>query len=77
MRYTFRFTSVFSLINISRAVFLSLIASLQLSEKYGLLKRFGTADVLGIVSSAMSLRMEVNNEIISTIHGRSVKTSAA
>ena len=37
----------------------SLIASLQMSEKHGLLKRFGTAV---IVSSAMSFKMEVNKE---------------
>ena len=40
-----------------------LIASLQISENHGLLKRFGTAEVLGIVSSAMSFKMEVNKDM--------------
>ena len=36
--------SVGSRLNISRALLRSLIASLQMSENYGLLKRFGTAE---------------------------------
>ena len=32
----------------------------------GLLKRFGTAEVLGIVSSAMSFKMEVNKDMASS-----------
>ena len=31
---------------------------MQMSENHGLLKRFGTAEVLGIVSSAMSFKMQ-------------------
>ena len=41
----------------------SLIACLQMSENHGLLKRFGTAEVLGMVSSAMSFKMEVNKDM--------------
>ena len=32
----------------------------QMSENYGLLRRFGTAEVLGIVSSGMSFTTDVN-----------------
>ena len=49
MRCAFRFTSVGSRLNLSMALFRSLIASLLVSENHGLLKRFGTAEVLGIV----------------------------
>ena len=34
-----------------------------MSEKHGLLERFGTAEVLGIVSSAMSFKMELNKDM--------------
>ena len=34
-----------------------------MSENHGLLKRFGTAEVLGIVSSATSFKMEVNKDM--------------
>ena len=34
-----------------------------MSENHGLLKRFGTAEVLGIFSSAMSFKMEVNKDM--------------
>ena len=40
-----------------------MIASLQVSVNHDLLKRFGTAEVLGIVSSAMSFKIEVNKDI--------------
>ena len=41
----------------------SLIVSLHVSEYHGLLKRFGTAEVLGIVCSAISFKMDVNKDI--------------
>ena len=63
MRLAFRLPSVDSRLNLSRALLRSLIASLQISENYGLLKRFGTAKVLGIVSSGMSFKMEVKKDI--------------
>ena len=63
MRYALRFTSVGSRLNLSRALLRSLIASLQMSENHGLLKRFGTAELLGIVSSAMSFKMEVKKDM--------------
>ena len=53
-------TSGGSCLNLSKAMLRSLIAFLQMSENHGLLKHFGTAEVLGIVSSAMSFKMEVN-----------------
>ena len=34
-----------------------------MSENHGLLKRFGTAKNLGIVSSAVSFKMEVNKDM--------------
>ena len=37
-----------------------------MSENHGLLKRFGTAEVLGIVSSAMSFKMEVKKDMVSS-----------
>ena len=42
-----------------------MIASLHMSENYGLWKRFDTDEVLGIVffSSAMSFMMEVNKDM--------------
>ena len=46
----------------------SLIAFLQISENHGLLKRFGTPEVLGIVSSAMSFKMEVNKDMGSSAY---------
>ena len=63
MRWAFRLPSVGSRLNLSRALLCCLIASLQMSENHGLLKRFGTAEVLGIVSSAMSFKMEVNKDM--------------
>ena len=45
------------------ALMRSLIASLQMPKNYDLLKRLGTAEVLGIVSSAMSFKMEVNKDM--------------
>ena len=45
------------------ALMRSLIASLQMPENYDLLKRLGTAEVLVIVSSAMSFKMEVNKDM--------------
>ena len=41
----------------------SLIACLQISENHGLLKRFGTAKVIGIVCFAMSFKLEVNKDM--------------
>ena len=38
-------------------------ASLQVLVNHGLLKRFGTVKIFRIVSSAMSLKMEVNKDI--------------
>ena len=46
-----------------KALLRCLIASLQMSENYGLLKRFGTAEVLGIVSSAMFFKMEITKDM--------------
>ena len=42
------------LVHLSRALVRSLMASLQMSANHGLLKHFGTAEVLGIVFFAMS-----------------------
>ena len=68
-----------SRLNILRALFRSLIVFLQISENHGLLRCFVTAKVLGIVSSAMSFKMEVNKDmgVISIIHDRMVQVSAA
>ena len=63
MQQALRLPSVGSRLNLSRALLRSLIASFQMSENHGLLKRFGTAEVLGIVSSAMSFKMEVNKDM--------------
>ena len=49
IRYAFRLPLVGSRLNLLRAPLRSLVASLQMSEKRGLLKRFGTVVVLGIV----------------------------
>ena len=57
----------------------------QMSENYGLLRRFGTAEVLGIVSSGMSFTKrkvlhdgcEQRHEVISIIHDGMVQTSSA
>ena len=52
-----------SCLNLSWTLFCSLIASLQVLEKHGLLEHFGTAEVLGMVFSAMSFKMEVIKDI--------------
>ena len=74
MLYAFRLPSVGSSLNLSRALLRSLMESLQMSENHGLLKRFDTAEVLGI-----SFKMEVNKDMGSSAYcnGRLVQTSAA
>ena len=52
-----------SSLNLSEDLLRSLITSLQVSVKRGLLKRFGTAEVLGIVFSVMSFKIEVNKDM--------------
>ena len=46
--------------NLLKALSRSLVAYLQVSVNNVLLKRFGTAEMLGIIFSAMSFKMEVN-----------------
>ena len=55
--------SAFMLLLVGSCLNLSLIASLQVLEKHGLLEHFGTAEVLGMVFSAMSFKMEVIKDI--------------